>query len=148
MKSVSELVEEAEKFGVIVGIEPGVNHPIYSPKVMRRLIDDVKSNNLQVILDPANLLTEENYKSQKIIFEEAFRLFGDRIVAVHAKDFVVNEGEFEFVPVGTGLLDYETVFKYLKHKKPYINILMENTKGTFIESGISYLKDKYKATIQ
>ncbi|MEG6567348.1 sugar phosphate isomerase/epimerase family protein [Thermoanaerobacterium saccharolyticum] len=148
VKSVSELVEEAEKFGVIVGIEPGVNHPIYSPKVMRRLIDDVKSNNLQVIFDPANLLTEENYKSQKIIFKEAFRLFGDRIVAVHAKDFAVNEGKFEFVPVGTGLLDYETVFKYLKHKKPYINILMENTKGTFVESGISYLKDKYKATIQ
>ena len=148
VKSVSELVEEAEKFGVIVGIEPGVNHPIYSPKVMRRLIDDVKSSNLQVIFDPANLLTEENYKSQKIIFEEAFKLFGDRIVAVHAKDFSINEGKFEFVPVGEGLLDYETVFKYLKDTKPYINILMENTKGTFIESGISYLKGKYEIIVQ
>ncbi|WP_230197587.1 hypothetical protein [Thermoanaerobacterium xylanolyticum] len=75
-------------------------------------------------------------------------MFGDRIVAVHAKDFSINEGKFEFVPVGEGLLDYETVFKYLKDTKPYINILMENTKGTFIESGISYLKGKYEIIVQ
>jgi Xylose isomerase-like TIM barrel. len=144
VKSVSELVEEAEKFGAIVGIEPGVNHPIYSPKVMRRLIDDIKSNNLQVVFDPANFLTEENYKSQKIIFEDAFRLFGDRIVAVHAKDFTIKNGKLEFVPVGKGLLNYDTIFKFIKYNKPYINILMENTKEPFIDEGISYLKQKYE----
>src|SRR5581483_1585940 len=94
---VRELVSEAEKFGVIVGIEAGVNHPIYSPKVMKRLLDSVGSNNLQVIFDPVNLLTIETYTHQEEIFQEAFDLFGDRIIVVHAKDFVPEDGQLKTV---------------------------------------------------
>src|SRR5690606_31992508 len=38
--SVSELVEEAEKWGIIVGIEGGINHPIYTPKLMNRMLNN------------------------------------------------------------------------------------------------------------
>ncbi|WP_253667125.1 sugar phosphate isomerase/epimerase family protein [Thermoanaerobacterium thermosaccharolyticum] len=144
VKSVSELVEEAERFGVFVGIEAGVNHPVYSPKMMKRLMDEIKSSNLQAIFDPTNLLTEENYMNQDTIFNEAFELYGDRIVAVHAKDFTIKNGKLEFVPVGKGLLDYNTIFKFIKYNKPYINILMENTKEPFIDEGILYLRQKYE----
>ncbi|MGH2332459.1 sugar phosphate isomerase/epimerase family protein [Thermoanaerobacter mathranii] len=144
VKSVRELVEEGEKFGVIVGIEPGVNHPVYSSKMMKRLLDEIPSNNLQVIFDPANLLTAENYIHQNEIFQEAIELFGDRIVVVHAKDFVIENGRLVFVPVGKGFLNYHVLFQLLKYKKPYINILIENTKEPFIKESIEYLKNIYE----
>ncbi|MCM3537382.1 sugar phosphate isomerase/epimerase family protein [Priestia endophytica] len=143
VESVRELVEEAEKFGVIVGIEAGVNHPIYSSKVMRRLLDCVNSNNLQVIFDPVNLLTIDNYKKQDEIFEEAFNLFGDRMVILHAKDFIVENQMLKPAAVGKGLLNYDLVMKLIKEKKPFINILMEDTQEPFIDESIVFLREKY-----
>jgi L-ribulose-5-phosphate 3-epimerase len=142
--SVRELVEEAEKFGVIVGVEAGVNHPVYSPKTMKRLLDRVNSNNLQVIFDPVNLLTVDTYKNQEEIFCEAFELFGDRIVIVHAKDFILENNELKPVAVGKGLLNYDVVLKLIKKKKPFINILMEETKEPFIDESIAFLKESYQ----
>ncbi|MFF2449218.1 sugar phosphate isomerase/epimerase family protein [Neobacillus sp. NPDC058068] len=144
VESVRELVAEAEKFGVIVGIEAGVNHPIYSSKVMKRLLDSVDSNNLQVIFDPVNLLTIETYQNQEEIFQEAFDLFGDRIVILHAKDFIVEDNMVKTVAVGQGILNYNFVLNYIKKKKPFINILMESTQEPYIDGSIEYLKKKYQ----
>lgn len=144
VESVRELVEEAEKFGVIVGIEAGVNHPIYSPKVMKRLLDSIDSNNLQVIFDPVNLLTIDTYKNQEEIFQEAMDLFGDRIAVLHAKDFIVEDGKLKTVAVGKGLLDYDLVLSLITAKKPFINILMEETQEPFIDESISFLRKKYQ----
>lgn len=143
VNSVKELVLEAERFGVMVGIEGGVNHPVYSPKVMRRLLDNIESNNLQVIYDPVNYLTIENYRNQTAVIEEAFDLFGDRIVVFHAKDFVIDNNIIKTVPIGQGMLDYGFIFKLLKKRKPFINILMEETKEPFIDKSVSFLKKKY-----
>ena len=142
VESVSELVKEAEKFGVIVGIEAGVNHPIYSPKIMKRLLDSINSNNLQVILDPVNLLTIDTYQNQEEIFQEAMDLFGDRVVILHAKDFTIENNQLVPIAVGKGLLNYEYIIKEIKKKKPYINILLEETKEPFIEESIAYLREK------
>jgi sugar phosphate isomerase/epimerase len=144
VKSVTELVEEAEKFGVMVGIEGGINHPVYSPKMMKRLLDSVDSNNLQVIFDPVNYLTIMNYKSQEAVIEEAFELLGDRIVILHAKDFIIEDNCVKTTSVGEGLLNYGTVFKFIKEKKPFINIIIEETKEPSINRSISFLMEKYK----
>lgn len=143
VESVKELVEEAEKFGVIVGIEGGINHPIQSPARMKRLLDSVPSNNLQVIFDPANFISMDNFKNQESVFQEAFELFGDRIVIIHAKDFIIEDNWLKFVPVGKGILNYDALFKLLKAKKPYINILLEDTKEPYIDQSIAYLRSKY-----
>lgn len=143
VESVRELVREAEKFGVIVGIEAGVNHPVYSPKVLKRLLDSINSNNLQVILDPVNLLTMDTYQNQEEIFQEAMDLFGDRVVILHAKDFIIENNQLIPTAVGKGLLNYEYIMNVVKKKKPFINILLEETKEPFIDESIQFLKEKY-----
>lgn len=142
VESVSELVKEAEKFGVIVGIEAGVNHPIYSVKTMKRLLDRIDSPNLQVIFDPFNLLTIDNYQNQEEIFEEAFELLGDRMVIFHAKDFIIEDNSIRQVPVGHGLLNYDKLCSFLRQRKPLINILLEGTKEPYIDESIKYLSGK------
>lgn len=144
VESVRELVLEAEKFGVIVGIEAGVNHPVYSPKVMKRLLDTISSNNLQVILDPVNLLTVDTYENQEEIFQEAMELFGDRVVILHAKDFIVQDNQLLTTAVGRGLLNYDFILKRITEKKPYINILLEETKEPYINESVAFLKKRYQ----
>lgn len=144
VESVRELVQEAEKFGVIVGVEAGVNHPVYSSKVMKRLLDSIDSNNLQVILDPVNLLTIDTYQNQEEIFQEAMDLFGDRVIILHAKDFVIEDNQLVPTAVGKGLLNFDYILNVLKKKKPYMNILLEETKEPFISESVALLKDKYE----
>ncbi|WP_449539335.1 sugar phosphate isomerase/epimerase family protein [Ferdinandcohnia sp. Marseille-Q9671] len=144
VESVKVLVKEAEKFGVIVGIEAGVNHPVYSPILLKRLLDEVDSNNLQVIFDPVNLLTVENHMHQDEIFKEAISLFGDRIIIVHCKDYVIEDGKLIFAPPGKGLLHYDVVMELLKSKKPYIQFLLESTTDPNIDESICFLNEKYQ----
>ncbi|MEH7222648.1 sugar phosphate isomerase/epimerase family protein [Bacillus sp. JJ1566] len=144
VESVKELVQEAERFGVIVGIEAGVNHPVYNPKLLKQLLDEVNSNNLQIIFDPVNLLTVDNYNQQDDIIKEAIDLFGDRIIIVHCKDFVIEEGKLKFAPPGKGLLNYDLVMELIKPKKPYIQFLLESTTEPFIDDSIAFLKEKYE----
>lgn len=144
VESVKELVKEAEKFGVIVGIEAGVNHPVYNAILLKRLLDEVNSNNLQIIFDPVNLLTAENYNHQDKIIKEAIELFGDRIIIVHCKDFVIEEGKLKFAPPGKGLLNYDLVMELIKPIKPYIQFLLESTTEPFIDDSIAFLQEKYE----
>lgn len=143
LDSVAELVAEAEKFGVIMGIEGVVKEPLSTPEKIKRLIDTIKSNNLQIIYDPANLISAANYEKQDEIYQKSFALFGDRIVIIHAKDFVIENGKKELVQVGKGILNYELLLKLIKTRKPLINVLLEGaTPDNAVECG-EYLKRVY-----
>lgn len=147
VESVRELVKEAEQFGVMVAVEGGINHPIHTPKRMKRLLDEVNSNNLQVIFDPANFLSRDNYQEQDKVFQEAFDLFGDQIVIIHAKDFIIDKEKLKFVPVGHGILNYEAIFKLIE-KKPSINIILEETKDPYIKESIQYLNKTFSKSFK
>ncbi len=143
IQSLKELVKEAEKFGVIVGIEGGKNEVVTTPQRMRRVLDLIPSNNLQVIYDPTNYLSICNFKDQDRIIKDAFELFGDRMVVVHAKDFVVGNGKISTVAAGKGNLNYELILKLLKEKKPYINILLEDIIEADMEGSMRFITDTY-----
>ncbi len=143
LETIKELVEEAEKFGVFVGIEGVASHIINTPEKMKKVIDTIKSNNLQVIFDPVNLLTFENYKNQDEIIKESFELFGDRISIIHSKDFIIEDGKIKSVATGKGMLNYELLLGLIKNKKPYIELLLEDTKELAVEESIRFLKNIY-----
>ena len=143
IKSLKVVVEEAEKFGVIVGIEGVTNHIINTPKRMRRVLDTVKSDNLQVIFDPVNFIDESNYKRQDEVISESFELFGDRIVLIHAKDFIYENGKVVRVPIGTGDFNYPLLLSLIKERKPHIDIIIEGTTLGTLESSKEYLDEMY-----
>jgi L-ribulose-5-phosphate 3-epimerase len=143
--SVREMVAEAERFGVFVGIEGVERYVISDPPRIRRLIDGIGSNNLQIIFDPVNLLSVENYRRQDAIITESFELFGDKIAILHAKDFVVEGGSLRSVLSGQGMLNYGLLMDLIKARKPYINILMEDTHPETVEDGVRFLRSFFSA---
>ncbi|HZK26891.1 MAG TPA: sugar phosphate isomerase/epimerase family protein [Thermoclostridium sp.] len=140
VESVAELVREAEKFGVIVCIEGVTSHTVSTPQIMKRVLDRIDSNNLQVLFDPVNLLAADKVDSQKEMINEAFDLFGDRICIIHAKDFIVQDGVKKSVPIGEGLLDYPFFIKKVKECKLGIEILIEDSKPDTMEDSRKYIK--------
>jgi Sugar phosphate isomerases/epimerases len=144
LNSVRILVKEAEKFGVIVGIEGVAKHVINTPERMKRLLDSIHSNNLQVIFDPVNYIDENNYKEQDLMIKKAFDLFGDRIVAIHAKDFIYEENEIRLVTIGRGELNYKLLLSLIRERNPYIDIFLESTKPEDVDESINYISEIYK----
>lgn len=142
VETIKCLVKEAEKFGAFVGIEGVIRHTIHSPKKIKRLIDEVNSNNLQIVFDPVNLLDIDNYEKQDEIIKESIELFGDRIVAVHAKDFIIEGGEFKIVHAGSGVLNYNLIFELLKNKKPFINYILDEINQADMEESINFFKGR------
>lgn len=143
LKSMREITAAAEKLGVMVGVEPVHDHTLYSPEMMRRFLEDMDSPNIEVILDPVNLLSAENYESQKSVTEKAFALFSDKISVVHMKDFKMTDGQPEFEHVGDGLFDYRPLMQCLKSEKPYITMLLENSNADRYHDDVKYLQTIY-----
>lgn len=143
IERISELVEEAEKFGVIVGIEGVAQNVIHTPEKIKRVLDIVNSNHLQVVFDPVNLLSEENFTNQDRIMEKSFELFGDRIVAIHAKDFVIENGVLRSVPAGYGQLNYERLLSLVNARKPYIDVILEDNRVETMEHSIRHIRSLF-----
>ncbi|GIP59565.1 sugar phosphate isomerase/epimerase [Paenibacillus sp. FSL W8-0186] len=142
--AVREMVAEAERFGVTVGIEAGLNHPLHTASLARRLLDAIPSNNLQIILDCANLMSPDNYTRQDEVVAEALELLGDRIAVLHLKDFIVKDGRIEMVPVGQGFLKFEPILRYMKYERPHIQGLMESTTEPHLAGSVEFLRRLYE----
>ena len=125
LDSVKKMVSAAEKLGVRVGIEGVSAHPLSTPEKMYRLMNDIKSPNLAVIFDPVNLITPENYKEQHKITDKAFSLYGDKIEAIHLKDFDIKNGEKIEAKIFDGIFDHQYLIEKIKTEKPHLPILLE-----------------------
>lgn len=125
LKTVKELVAEAEKYGVNVAIEGVHLFVINTPEIMARLVNDVNSEYIKIIFDPCNLITMENYKKQNEIINSMFDLVGNKIVAIHAKDFLVKDDEMLRVNPGEGMLNYKLIFERMREYNLDIPIICE-----------------------
>ncbi len=127
VKNLVPVVEAAERFGVILAIEPVWKHIIYSPRRARRVLDEIASPNLQIILDPVNLLCRDNLEQQDEIISEAFDLLCDDIAVIHMKDFRIEGDDLRSIPAGEGGLNYDLLLKRIKAYKPFVHCTLENT---------------------
>ncbi|HSK83650.1 MAG TPA: sugar phosphate isomerase/epimerase [Rubrobacter sp.] len=113
LAAMEEALEIAEEHGITLAFEPETGNVVDSAEKGRRLLDEMRSPRLKVVMDAANLLDAEDparrlSRSEEIL-DEAFELLGGDLLLAHAKD-VKESGEV--VAPGMGDLDYDL---YLKH---------------------------------
>ena len=123
--TMKKIVEEAEKYKVNIGIEGVHCFVINTPQKMKRLVDELKSDIVKVIFDPVNYLNINNYQNQDEMINDMFSLLSDKICVLHAKDFIVENGEFKMVKPAQGMLNYELIFKKMKEHNLDIPIICE-----------------------
>ncbi|AEJ18795.1 sugar phosphate isomerase/epimerase family protein [Gracilinema caldarium] len=152
--SITRLVRYAENIGpVIVGIEPvAEKHTIQSPALVKRLLDEIDSPALGVIFDPVNLVPETGIRLQDAFLDECFESFGSKIIAIHAKDYILCEGscgpvKSKSLPAGTGELDWAGVFRRMKRfKLEGLPVLIEDIDPRFIAKTRAYLQKLWDDT--
>jgi sugar phosphate isomerase/epimerase len=103
LASIAAALEIAEAHDIDLGIEPELANVVSSAEAARRLIDEMQSPRLQIVLDAANLFESASIAEQRNIVSRAVDLLADRIVMAHAKD---RAADGAFVAAGQGVLDY------------------------------------------
>jgi sugar phosphate isomerase/epimerase/pimeloyl-ACP methyl ester carboxylesterase len=113
LASMEIALKIADKYDVCLGIEPESANVVNSAKKARRLLDEMGSPRLKIVLDAANLLRPGDSPRMVEILDEAFDLLGGDIALAHAKDF--RDGVvFQHVAVGQGMLDWPRLLRHLR----------------------------------
>jgi sugar phosphate isomerase/epimerase len=111
--SLSKALEFAERHDVTLAFEPEVSNVVDSAVKGRRLLDEIASPRLKVIMDAANLFHSGELPRMREIIAEAFDLLGGEVVLAHAKD-LSRDGEAGHETAGHGVLDYNTYLAHLR----------------------------------
>lgn len=113
LTSIGEIIPAAEVNGVTLGVEPEIANVVDSAKKARRLMDEVASPRLKVIMDGANIFHTGELAKVREMLDEAFTLVGGDIILAHGKD-LDHDGEAGHVPAGRGRLDYAHYLKLMQ----------------------------------
>jgi sugar phosphate isomerase/epimerase len=101
----------AERYGVDLGIEPELGNVVASPVLAKRLITELGSARLKIVLDPANLFEVATNGRQREIVADAVATLADRIVMAHAKD---RDAQGRFTTAGSGVIDFPFYIRCLR----------------------------------
>lgn len=130
--TIERLVRVGEQTGTVVGIEPGVNHPIHDVQTCLKLVERINSPYLGFILDPTALITPKLAPQQFDITCEMLEQLAPRIVAAHLVDWRIEHDELVRVNLGEGSLDSDRIITTINHAKPEGYLITEFTENDAI----------------
>jgi len=139
VSSMQEALKIAEKYDVILAIEPEVSNVIDSAIKGRRLIDKFKSPHLKVCMDGANIFHKGELPRMREILDETFDLLGDHVVLAHAKD-LDHDGDAGHLPAGKGLLDYHHYLSLFKSHNIDVPIILHGLSEVDTDECVSFLR--------
>lgn len=136
------LADYALERGVNIGMEGAFGHVCHTPERLYEAIERIGRNNIRIIFDLYNYLDISNVDTAYDILDRGLKLFGDRILLFHLKDFVITEGKLKQCGVGKGVLDYGRILKAIYSHNPDAILVLEGTTGDDIGYAVSFLHSK------
>lgn len=115
--SMDEAIAIAERHNVVLAFEPEVANVVDSAIKARRLLDEVGSPRLKVVMDAANLFHHGELERQDEILRASVAVLAPDIVLAHAKD-LVQDGAAGDRAAGTGVLHFPLYLRLL-HRSGY-----------------------------
>ncbi|HET8840242.1 MAG TPA: sugar phosphate isomerase/epimerase [Ktedonobacteraceae bacterium] len=140
-------LEIAEDYRVTLAIEPEPGNVVDSACKGRRLLDEMQSPLLKIVMDGANLLRQAEPSRMQEVLQEAFALLGDSLVLAHAKDFSLT-GDGEQVAAGSGLLDYDAYLHLLSAARYTGPLILHGLREDQVDVSVAFLQRKLAALRQ
>ena len=126
LSSLKTVIRFAEEAGAILAVEPVWSHIISTPARAERMLEEIHSDHLKIILDAVNLLSPEGTARADEIIAEAIRRLGDQVRVLHMKDYTLSpEGTVEASACGTGAMRYERLLSFARSGN--LPMTLENT---------------------
>lgn len=132
------LIIAAEGHGITLGIEPEKANVVDSALGARRLLDEMQSNNLKVILDGANLFEQHDLTNAQSVLQEAFDLLGPDIALLHAKE-IPHHASSSGEAAGAGKLDWGSYFQGMRSIGYDGPLVLHNLAPSQVDESVRFL---------
>ena len=142
--SMRQAIEVAEEYQVTLAFEPEVANVVDSAVKARRIIDQIGSPYLKIVMDGANIFHTGELPRMREILDEAFALLGEHIAFAHAKD-LDRDGEAGHLAAGKGLLDYDQYLSLLNDVNPDVSIILHGLSEAEVNGCVTFLREKIEA---
>ena len=137
------VVRWAEEADAILAVEPVYHHIISTPERAQRMLDEVPSDHLQIILDAVNLIGPDTADRAEEIVEDGIRRLGDRAMVLHMKDYVLRPNEVHSIACGTGVMRFESLLSLAKRRS--LPMTLEDTTPENAEQARLFLEKQAAA---
>jgi sugar phosphate isomerase/epimerase len=139
--AIGAVAERARQLGVTIALEGGVGNVIDTAAGARRILEDVPSPALGLVMDPANFLGASTIDDHASVLADLFAPELDRrILLAHAKDARRVDGtrlerhanlglpdpDVEWPAPGQGVIDYGDFLRRLARHHPDAPLLIEH----------------------
>jgi sugar phosphate isomerase/epimerase len=142
--AMAEIARLGEEVGITMAFEPEVNNVVDSAQKARRLLDELRSPQIKVVIDGANIFHAGELPRMAVLLDEAFALLGDAIVLAHAKD-LDHDGDAGNRPAGHGLLDYDRYVRLLDRSGYAGPLILHGLAEPDVEGCVAFLGQKLAA---
>ena len=142
--SMRQAIAVAEEYQVTLAFEPEVANVVDSAIKARRIIDQIGSPYLKVVMDGANIFHTGELPRMREILDEAFALLGEHVAFAHAKD-LDRDGEAGHLAAGKGLLDYDQYLSLLNDVDPNVQIILHGLSEAEVDGCVSFLREKIES---
>jgi sugar phosphate isomerase/epimerase len=142
-QTLRAVLPAAEARGVTIAFEPEVVNVIDTAAKARRLIEEMQSPRLRVVMDPANYFHPAMLDDMDAVLTDIFEQVGGYIAFAHAKDVRAPEpGGTECVrpAAGTGVLDYPLYLRLLRQSGYDGALVMHSLDEAEVPESASYVR--------
>lgn len=134
----------AEAHHIRLAFEPETGNVVNTVEKARVVLEEMGSDALGVVMDPANLFTPHLLQNMDAVLERAFTVLGKAIFLAHAKDVAPpkdGERDCRWVGAGQGVLNFRHYFCLLEaagYRGPWI---MHGLTEDAMPAGYRYLQN-------
>lgn len=135
------IVRDAEEENAVFAIEPVFCHIVSTPERAQRMLEEIQSDHLQIILDAVNLLSPQTADRADEIIQDAIGRLGERVRILHMKDYLpVEKGDerLRCCACGLGEMRYERLLRFADQRG--LPMTLENTTPENAEQARLYLE--------
>ena len=139
-----KLARAAEKTGAIISIEPYWRNIIDSAARTERLLREVNSPALKLVMDPCNYFRKEDLARMQPMLEEIFRRVGKQTILAHAKDVKASADGTDLPASGQGVLDYPLYLRLLAQLDREIYLALEHLTRDDVPRARDYVLSQFE----
>jgi sugar phosphate isomerase/epimerase len=137
VETLTQVLSVAEAAGVILVVEPEPANVVSDAMRARRLLDELGSARLQIILDPANLAQPDVPKGDRERLAEAVDLLAGDTILVHAKD---HRADGSVCPAGHGVVEFLPFLGRLRRAGYEGPLVVHGIREDEVPTAVTYLR--------
>ena len=139
--SMTKALTIADKHDITLSVEPETGNVVSSARRARRLLDEMRSPRLKIIMDAANLFHQADLPRMGEILDEAFDIVGHDIALAHAKE-LSPDGRAGGLALGAGALDWDRYLSLLRSAKFDGPLIMHGFEEREVAVSVKFLREK------